>query len=62
MAHVALPFLVSTFANTVPTCQKTSGSAQDFSVHILFCDWQRGASLSTMMQLSPPWEFNMLYH
>ena len=28
----------------------------------LFCDWQRGASVSTMMQLNAPWEFNMLYH
>lgn len=27
-----------------------------------FCDWQRGASVSTMRQLNPPWEFNMLYH
>lgn len=25
-----------------------------------FCDWQRGASVSTMMQLSPPWEFNTM--
>ena len=25
-----------------------------------FCDWQRGASVSTMMQLSPPWEFNAM--
>lgn len=25
-----------------------------------FCDWQRGASVSTMMQLNPPWEFNTM--
>lgn len=27
-----------------------------------FCDWQKGDRVSTMRQLNPPWEFNMLYH
>lgn len=27
-----------------------------------FSDWQRGASVSTMMQLNSLWEFNMQYH
>lgn len=45
-----------------PLAKGTSGAAREFSVHILILCWQRGASVSTMMQLNAPWEFNMLYH
>lgn len=64
LSHSALPLLVSTFANTdlSPRAKGLLPLHKSSPFTSFFCDWQRGASVSAMIQLNSPWEFYMLCH